>query len=120
MKRHQLAKSEKLIDFFLEHIENIESCENCGFDLSRSRSGKNVAHILPKAKFRSVATHDKNVMYLCSTFDRNDGKTGCHEHYDSSWTKAREMPVFRTAIERLREFRDEVKESSKILWYFDD
>jgi hypothetical protein len=110
----------KLIDFFVEHIENIECCENFGFDLSRTRSGKNVAHILPKAKFKSVATHDKNVLYLCSTFDRSDGKTGCHERYDSSWTNAREMAVFQLAIKRLGEFRDQVKETSKILFYFDD
>lgn len=110
----------KLIEFFEEHVENIECCENCGYDLSRTRSGKNVAHILPKAKFKSVATHDKNVMYLCSTFDRQDGQTGCHEFYDSSWTKARQMEVWHIAKSRLGEFRDQVKEASKILWYFDE
>lgn len=109
-----------MIEFFEEHVENIEYCENCGLDLRRKRSGKNVAHILPKSKFKSVAKHDKNVMYLCTTFDRSDGKTGCHESYDSSWTKARQMDVFRIAKERLGEFRDQVKEASKILWYFDE
>lgn len=109
-----------MIEFFEEQVENIECCENCGFDLRRTRSGKNVAHILPKRIFKSVATEPKNVMFLCSTFDRDDGKTGCHELYDSSWSRAKTMPVWELAKKRFGEFRDQIKESSKILWYFDD
>lgn len=109
-----------MIEFFEEQVENIECCENCGLDLRRSRSGKNVAHILPKRIFKSVATEPKNIMFLCTTFDRNDGRTGCHELYDGSWSRAKTMPVWELAKKRFGEFRDQIKESSKILWYFDD
>lgn len=107
-------------EFFEEQIEGIEFCENCGYDLRRSRSGKNVAHILPKRIFKSVASNPKNIMFLCSTFDRNDGQTGCHEHFDSSWSKAKSMDIWPKAVERVAEIRSEVKEASKILWYFDE
>lgn len=109
-----------MIDFFLEHIDNIEECENCGLDLRSKAAGKNVAHILPKRTFKSVAKHDKNVMYLCSTFDREDGKSGCHEMYDQNWSKAQSMPVWEVAKKRFLEFEDEIKETSKILFYFND
>lgn len=109
-----------MIEFFEEHVENIDYCENCGWDLRRSRSGKNVAHILPKRIFKSVAKNDSNILYLCSTFDRADGKTGCHERFDSNWSNARGMAVWPLAVKRFREFRDEVKETSKILFYFDE
>jgi hypothetical protein len=108
-----------MIEFFIEQIENIEYCENCGFDLRRKRAGKNVAHILPKSIFKSVATEPKNIMYLCSTFDREDGKTGCHETFDSSWSKAATMPIWDIAKRRVEEFKEQVKEKHKILFNFE-
>src|SRR6187549_334801 len=113
MKRTK-KESMLLTEFFIEQMDNANFCENCGLHIYNP-SGKNVEHILPKRIFKSVATNDRNVLYLCSTFDRSDGKTGCHEQYDSSWSKARTLPVFKLATERLGEFRDQVKEKSKIL-----
>ena len=109
-----------MIEFFEEQVENVEYCENCGFDLRRKRAGKNIAHILPKRIFKSVAAEPRNILYLCSTFDREDGATGCHEQFDSSWDKAQKMPVWKLALQRFGEFRDQVKETSKILFYFDE
>lgn len=108
-----------MIEFFKEHIDYIEYCENCGLDLSRTKSGKNVAHILPKSKFKSVAKNDRNIMYLCTTFDRNDGQTGCHEQFDSSWERARTMPIWERAVERVKEIQEQVKEKHKILFNFE-
>lgn len=108
-----------MIEFFIEHVEYITECENCGLDLSRSRSGKNVAHILPKSKFRSVATNDNNIMYLCTTFDRSDGQTGCHEMFDGSWERAKTMPVWELAKERVERIKEQVKEKHKILFNFE-
>lgn len=108
-----------MIEFFIEHVEYITECENCGYNLQRTRSGKNVAHILPKRIFKSVATNDENIIYLCSTFDRSDGKTGCHEMFDSSWEKAKSMPVWEIAKERVARIKEQVKEKHKILFNFE-
>lgn len=95
------------------------TCENCGYPL-QDMNKKNCAHIVPKSIFRSVATNLDNEMDLCTTFDREDGKTGCHEQYDASWEVAVEMPVFEIARSRFEKFRHLIEEQHKILDNFEE
>lgn len=95
------------------------TCENCGYPL-QDMNKKNCAHIVPKSIFKSVATNLDNEMDLCTTFDREDGKTGCHEQYDSSWTTAKRMPVFEIAKSRFEKFRHLIEEQHKILDNFEE
>lgn len=111
-------KSERagLPEFFDNHIGKIRTCENCGIHIS-SPDAKNVAHILPKETFKSVMSEPGNALYLCTNFDRDDGK-GCHERYDHSWGSAMLMNVWSTAVERYQSFKHKVKEKSIILLNF--
>jgi hypothetical protein len=109
---------EFLNELSIELAASIGCCENCGIHINQA-SGKNVAHILPKRIFKSVALEPRNVMFLCTNFDRNDGKTGCHEKFDSSWSTAQKMEVWEIAKNRVAEIRELVSEQSKILWYFE-
>lgn len=110
-------------DFLFEMAEEFayagSACHNCGMYLD-TVNGNNIAHILPKRIFKSVAYEPRNVMLLCTNFDRKDGKTGCHEQFDSSWSKAKTMPVWEMAKRQVGEIRDMVTEPSKILYYFDE
>jgi hypothetical protein len=60
------------------------------------------AHILPKEKYHSVKALLENRLHLCPA---------CHTNYDSSWAKAVKMKVFALAMERLKTFLHQVKES---------
>lgn len=94
-------------------------CENCGLTI-HDVNKKNCAHIIPKSIFKSVALNIDNGLLLCTTFDRNDGKTGCHETYDNSWEKARQMNVWPLAKKRFKLFSHSIKEMHKILFNFED
>ncbi len=111
---------EQLYRYFEYHINKNKkpTCENCGLPLY-GMNKKNCAHILPKSIFKSVAANLDNEMDLCSTFDRQDGQTGCHELYDSSWVTASRMPVFELAKERFNKFKDQITEKHKILQNFE-
>jgi len=53
-------------------------CEECGAPLRGHVS--EVAHILPKNYFKSVATLDENIIYLCGMYSENQ----CHSKFDDS------------------------------------
>lgn len=118
MQRSDKSKRERagLPAFFQKHVEKVTVCENCGMEI-KYPGPKNVAHILPKSKFKSVMTEDSNVMYLCSGLDRQDGE-GCHDIYDGGWNRAMLMDVWKIAVKRFKEFEHKVKEKSIILLNF--
>lgn len=107
-----------MIDFYMKHIAKIKKCENCGTSILHPGT-KNVAHILPKSKFKSIATDDNNIMYLCTRLDRFDNNLGCHETFDKSWSSAKSMDIWNTAVQRVKRIRDKITETSKILFYFE-
>lgn len=82
----------------------IQICENCSGLIpfsTRNLQISSIAHILPKAKFKSVKAHIFNKLHLCSQFSDNN----CHGKYDHSWDKAQKMPVISLALERFDHFK---------------
>lgn len=80
-------------EFYQKHVKIIKDtkacCEECGTKLRGHVS--EVAHILPKNLFKSVATNDDNVIYLCGMYSANE----CHNKFDDSKLKVfQNMLVF--------------------------
>ena len=73
--------SSELQDFFYRHVKIIKdtraTCSECGCRLIGDFS--EVAHILPKGRFKSISTNDNNVIYLCGWKWGNN----CHAKYDN-------------------------------------
>lgn len=71
-------------EFFIRHIgkikENNSCCAECGSKLTGHVS--EIAHVLPKSYFKSIATNDENVIYLCGMYSN----TQCHTNFDN-WPK---------------------------------
>lgn len=114
-KKHR----EGFTEFYEKHAQMARKqryCENCGARLRGVIA--EVAHILPKQLFKSVATNDNNVLYLGSSFTSN---CNCHDLYDSSWSKAKSMPVWEIAVERFKRMEEDIEENSfMILKHFWD
>ena len=86
-------------DFYLRHISKIKTenlrCEECNSKLIGNAS--EVAHVLPKNLYKSVATNDENVVYLCGFQSENN----CHSKFDNSSNKDYwNMFVFELAKEK--------------------
>lgn len=101
--------------YFQYHVPKAKKCENCGRQILEP-GVKNIAHILPKSKFKSINSNLDNAMYLCTVFDGG----GCHEEYDSSWSAAKSMVVWELAVSRFQKFERFIKEKSLILNHFRD
>lgn len=80
-------------EFFQKHIQIIKDnqlcCEECGTKLQGHVS--EIAHVLPKSYFKSISTHDLNVVYLCGMFSSNN----CHSNFDG-WPekKVKDMEIY--------------------------
>lgn len=120
VRQNEVVTYPDLKTFFGNALTNSKPiCENCGLVLAFP-SHKNVAHIVPKARFRSVKTVSTNKMILCTNFDRNDTAVGCHETYDKGWKSASKMKVWELAKSRYRTFRDMITEKSlTLIEYFE-
>ena len=68
-------------EFFINCVEKIKKenlcCKECGESLKGHVS--EVAHILPKSYFKSIATNKKNWIPLCGSFSSNQ----CHTNFDN-------------------------------------
>lgn len=100
---------EGLPEFFKKHIEIIRDqgirCEECGGRLQGDVS--EVAHILPKQKFKSICTSDKNVVYLCGWKSDNN----CHSKFDEGTNEnVKKMNIFPKITERFRELEEIITE----------
>lgn len=100
---------ECLGSFFEYHIKRVRKCENCGVEI-RKPTATNIAHIVPKSKFKSVMCLIMNAMYLCLK---------CHNEYDNSWSRAKDMDIWEIAKKRLNGFKVLIKEKSSILKHFE-
>lgn len=89
-------------EFFQKHIKIVKDtkacCAECGTKLKGHVS--EIAHILPKGTFKSVATNDDNVIYLCGMYSANQ----CHTNFDTfTVEKFQKMLVFTKAAEIFKE-----------------
>lgn len=96
-------------EFFQKHIQYIRDnnlcCEECGARLKGDVS--EIAHILPKSTFKSIATNDDNVLYLCGMWSNSQ----CHSNYDNyPAEKVKKMKIFRKVSERFHILEQEIIE----------
>lgn len=78
-------------------------CENCGCNINVNyQPYHNIAHILSKQIYKSVAEQEDNILFLCTHKDHKDASTSCHADFDSSLKKRETMKVFPTAKERIK------------------
>lgn len=96
-------------EFFQRHIQNIRDnglcCEECGARLVGDVS--EIAHVLPKSTFKSIATNDTNVLYLCGMWSNSQ----CHSNYDNYPTaKVKEMNIFSKVVEIFKVLEEEITE----------
>jgi len=103
------ADREGYAEFFQKHAQVIRSeqkcCEECGNRLQGEVS--EIAHIVPKNLFKSIATEDRNVLYMCGRFSENQ----CHSKYDESKLEViEEMKIFPLVVERFKELEEKITE----------
>ena len=103
------SKQKTLKVFFDERIANCpKNCENCKNAIvipEGITKRAAVAHILSKKLFKSVATNENNIVYMCIP---------CHQTFDFvGKTKASQMPVASIAKERFKLFKDQIEESER-------
>lgn len=95
-------KQSELVLWFAKKMKESEPvCENCGCKINKYNQAEwhgSQGHILPKAHFESVKTHPDNHVVLCRYGNF------CHAKFDSSWSTAEKMPVFRIVKERFKLF----------------
>lgn len=115
--KNKIAKSEKkkLLDPFFEyHIEKIkkgEKCIHCNIQLKGIRD--EVAHILPKRKYKSVMNNLDNAVYMCSRLGIN-----CHKEWDDHENNAEyllSMPGVSKVVDKFEKFKKFVTETGSEL-----
>lgn len=114
-------KRESYSEFFDKMIELLKVqkvCENCGKPINVGYlAHHNIAHILSKQRYKSVATNQHNILFLCSA---KDGAEACHDKFDSSIKDRVNMPVFALAKKRIDLIRNEIEEKGNELFIFDE
>lgn len=105
--------------FFSKAISRSEGkCQNCGCKVDLSYKGSwNIAHILSKRMYKSVAEHEDNFVILCSSKDHGNL---CHEKFDSDINGRENMPVFELALQKFVKFKDECLERGKEFFIFEE
>ena len=103
------SEREGYAEFFQKHIKIIKDtkacCAECGSRLKGHVS--EIAHILPKSYFKSIATNDKNVIYLCGMYSSSQ----CHTNFDTfSVEKFQKMLVFTKVSCIFAELEDVIEE----------
>mgnify|MGYP001558445277 CR=1 FL=1 len=108
-----------LPEFFALAIEELRLqpiCQNCRGRININYEPvRNIAHILPKQRYKSVMTHPDNKLFLCAG---KDGQSSCHERFDSGVSAMTEMPCFALAAENFKKFQDKVTERGKLFLIF--
>lgn len=107
LKREQ--EREGLGSFFIARVKHIKKtqakCQECGAPLKGDIS--EVAHILPKQKFKSIMRNPKNVLYLCGYWSSN----GCHTKFDNCTNaEFKKMNVFAYVKSIVEELFEEAEE----------
>lgn len=123
-KENKKLKEEKksLMDPYYEYHINIiksrgERCCNCGIKLIGIRD--EVAHVLPKRKYKSVRNNLDNGFYMCSRFGINcHGKWDANENNPDELIKFRAFPVAVNRFMKIEKFvleRGKERETLEIL-----
>lgn len=100
------VREEGKMEFFQIMIERLKKnpvCQNCGCRINPYvHPANNIAHILSKRTFKSVAFEPQNIVFLCDSKDHplNNPKS-CHGEFDSFLSKKKEMPIFGLVCERV-------------------
>lgn len=78
------------------HKEMKGVCQHCGGKTQKGKENykNSIAHIFPKAYFKSIATHPLNSIELC--FYNNS----CHTNYDNNMLDLTELNCFDEVIEK--------------------
>lgn len=96
--------------FGIEMLKKYPTCENCGTTIMTNlHPHNNIAHILSKQKYKSVMGEFRNMLFLCDSKDRMDGKS-CHKNFDTKIASRSKMECFNIAKERYAKFKDKVIE----------
>lgn len=104
---------EELEAWFKNKMKLPKVCENCGArldSLNEKAWHGSQHHILDKALFPSVKTHDLNHLVL--------GFYCCHSQWHTSIENAKKMPIWNHAKRKVQMFIDEVLENHKILEHY--
>lgn len=95
-------------------------CENCGCKINVGHlPHNNIAHILSKRTYKSVAENSQNIIFLCDLKDHSSEVRSCHGEFDNDILKRVEMPVFSVAKSRIESIKLEIKERGKELYVFE-
>ena len=89
-------------------------CMECGAKLRGHVS--EIAHLLPKSRYKSIATDDNAVLYLCGLHSTNQ----CHSIYDSTFEKRKSMNCFNIAIDKYIKLYRKIKEKGREAYLFED
>jgi hypothetical protein len=100
-KAATISQTKKVMDdWYNEQRKDMKGvCCNCGGKTEKQNDKYFrwcIAHILPKAIFKSVATNEFNWMELCIS---------CHTVYDRHWLSAAGMKCFQTAKQKFQLFK---------------
>jgi len=122
-KKSKDKRSEERLElpsFFEVAIETMHKhpyCDNCNRRLNLGYNPHwNVAHILPKQRYKSVMTNPSNWISLCTSKEDGD----CHYKFDNNINDISKMPCFKLAKEKFECFKDKVLEKGKIFTIFDE
>jgi len=103
------ADREGYAEFFQKHIQIIKNnkclCEECGDKLIGHVS--EIAHVLPKSYFKSLATNDDNVIYLCGMYTLSQ----CHTNFDNQPVeKVKQMIIYPKVMRIFAELESTITE----------
>jgi|688.fasta_scaffold573585_3 hypothetical protein len=95
--------------FVDRHKEMKGVCSNCGKKTQKDTLNYkcSIAHILPKAYFKSISTHPSNWVELC--FYGNS----CHTNFDNNMLDITELNCFDEVIEKFIKMYPEIDESER-------
>ena len=98
-------------DAMIKILVRNPKCENCGSNINYNfMPHSNIAHILPKQKYKSVATNENNIMFLCA--GKSDSESNnCHHKFDSDISGRVKMPIWESVVKRFQLFKDEITET---------
>ena len=104
--------------FFQKHIQLIKEgeycCEECGDRLLGEVS--EIAHLVKKSTNNEIGTNNLNIVYLCGRFSENR----CHAKFDSNFENRHSMNVFKIALDRFKQIRDEIVNVNKEVLNYED
>lgn len=107
--------------FFKNAIEDVRHnpiCVNCRCRIEVNHNLHwNVAHILPKSKYKSIMSHPDNYIILCSSKD-SEGQD-CHSKFDNSIENMPKMHCYQEAKTKFLKFKNKCLERGKIFTIFE-